>query len=65
MNNIQKLIQEHCQNGVKWKEIQQICTVNIERVISKKYIENNKGIYSVFSSQTLNNGIIGYKTFRR
>ena len=29
------------------------------RVISKKYIEENKGIYPVFSSQTFNNGELG------
>ncbi len=29
------------------------------RVISKKYIEKNKGIYPVFSSQTSNNGELG------
>ncbi|MEA4115424.1 restriction endonuclease subunit S [Mycoplasma sp. 744] len=35
--------------------------VNFQRgkVISKEYIENNKGIYPVYSSQTLNNGNLG------
>ncbi|MCI0707367.1 MAG: restriction endonuclease subunit S [Ignavibacteriae bacterium] len=30
------------------------------RVISKKYVERNKGEYPVYSSNTLNNGVFGY-----
>jgi restriction endonuclease S subunit len=39
--------------------LNEISIITRGSVISKNYIENNKGIYPVYSSQTMNNGIIG------
>lgn len=36
-----------------------MCNISRGRIISKQYIENNKGQYPVYSSQTLNDGVIG------
>lgn len=45
-----------------WKKVivSDICNIGRGRVISKKEIEENQGIYPVYSSQTLNNGVMGY-----
>jgi type I restriction enzyme S subunit len=45
-----------------WKEsiIGDICKLGRGRVISRIEIENNPGVYPVFSSQTTNDGIFGY-----
>ncbi|HFG0565358.1 Probable type I endonuclease-methyltransferase fusion protein [Flavobacterium psychrophilum] len=45
----------------KWDlvRISDICEVGRGRVINKKEIEQNTGIYPVYSSQTSNNGIFG------
>jgi len=37
-----------------------LCELGRGRVISKETIDNNKGIYPVYSSQTSNDGIFGY-----
>ena len=42
------------------KEIDEVCNVGRGRVISKKEIADNEGIFPVYSSQTLNNGVMGY-----
>lgn len=44
-----------------WKKVivSEICNIGRGRVISKKEIEENQGIYPVYSSQTLDNGIMG------
>lgn len=44
---------------VEWKKLGEVCDIKRGRVISKKYLEENKGIYPVYSSQTSNNGEIG------
>lgn len=44
---------------VTWANIGNICDISRGRVISKEYIENNSGIYPVYSSQTENNGLLG------
>ena len=45
-----------------WKKVlvSEICNIGRGRVISKKEIEENQGIYPVYSSQTSDNGIMGY-----
>ena len=45
----------------KWKlvKISKLCKIGRGRIISRKYIEKNKGNYPVYSSQTLNDGIFG------
>lgn len=40
-------------------KIKDICEVKRGIVISKKYIQDNQGKYPVFSSQTIDNGVIG------
>lgn len=44
-----------------WKSysISEICKIGRGRVISAKYISENKGIYPVYSSQTQNEGVFG------
>ena len=44
---------------VEWKMLGEFCDIKRGRVISKKYLEENKGEYPVFSSQTRDNGVIG------
>ena len=44
---------------VEWKKLGEFCDIKRGRVISKKYLEENKGEYPVFSSQTRDNGVIG------
>ncbi|WP_404349550.1 restriction endonuclease subunit S [Sutcliffiella horikoshii] len=44
---------------VKWKTVGEVCEVKRGRVISKQYLEDNKGEFPVYSSQTLKNGEIG------
>ncbi|HCE5202906.1 TPA: restriction endonuclease subunit S [Vibrio parahaemolyticus] len=39
--------------------VDEMCNVGRGRVISKKEISENSGIYPVYSSQTLNNGVMG------
>ena len=44
---------------VEWKKLGDVCEIKRGRVLSKKYLEDNKGQYPVYSSQTVNNGEIG------
>ena len=48
--------------GDEWEEfsVSDLCKIGRGRVISKNEIQDNSGIYPVYSSQTLNNGIMGY-----
>ena len=45
--------------SIEYKEIKEICNISRGKVYSKQYIQNNKGIYPVYSSQTENNGELG------
>ena len=45
--------------SIEYKYIQEICNISRGKVYSKQYIQNNKGIYPVYSSQTENNGELG------
>jgi type I restriction enzyme S subunit len=49
-------------NTQEWQEkrIDQICDLGRGRVISQEDIERNKGTFPVFSSQSKDNGILGY-----
>ncbi len=60
MNEIEKLIQELCPDGVEYRRLGEVCVLQRGKVISKDYIRDNQGIYPVYSSQTANNGILGY-----
>ena len=44
---------------IEYKEIKEICNISRGKVYSKQYIQNNKGIYPVYSSKTENNGELG------
>ena len=59
MSRINELINELCPDGVRFKRIDEICSISRGRVISKDYIRDNKGDYPVYSSQTENNGELG------
>lgn len=64
MNKIEKLIKELCPNGVEWKKVKDVCNISRGRVMSKDYIRDNFGKYPVYSSQTANEGVLGYiKTY--
>ncbi|WP_104689707.1 restriction endonuclease subunit S [Helicobacter felis] len=57
---LEKLLQEHCPQGVEFVAIKEICKIGRGRVISQKYIREHKGDYPVYSSQTKDSGILGY-----
>jgi len=59
MNKIEKLIKELCPNGVEFKKIVDVCEIKRGQVYSKEFINSNKGDYPVYSSQSLNDGILG------
>lgn len=44
---------------VEWKTVDEVCDIKRGTKITKKIIEENKGEYPVYSSQTTNNGEIG------
>jgi len=46
-------------DDVKWMRIEDICEISRGRVISKDYINDNNGIYPVYSSQTEGEGVLG------
>lgn len=45
--------------SVEWKTLGEVAELKRGRVMSKEYLADNKGDYSVYSSQTANNGEIG------
>ena len=59
MNKIEELIINLCPNGVEYTTIQELCSINRGRVMSKDYIRDNIGEFPVYSSQTENNGELG------
>ncbi len=59
MNKLKELIKELCPNGVKYKNIQELCKISRGKVMSKDFIKSNAGEYPVYSSQTENNGELG------
>ena len=54
-----KLIEELCPQGVEIKGIGEICQINRGRVMSKDYLRDNAGVYPVYSSQTVDDGVFG------
>ncbi|WP_425251036.1 restriction endonuclease subunit S, partial [Helicobacter pylori] len=56
---IKMLNQILASNRVEFKKIGEICLIKRGRVIAKKILQEN-GKYPVYSSQTLNNGILGF-----
>ncbi|GAA9423196.1 restriction endonuclease subunit S [Helicobacter pylori] len=59
MHKIERLLQTLAPKGVEFKKIREICLIKRGRVIAKKILQEN-GKYPVYSSQTLNNGILGF-----
>ncbi len=59
MNKLKELINKLCPNGVKYKNIQELCKISRGKVMSKDFIKANAGDYPVYSSQTENNGELG------
>lgn len=56
MSKIEKLLKNE---KVEWKKLGDVCNIKRGRVISKIYLEQHKGEFPVYSSQTRNNGEIG------
>lgn len=56
MSKIEELLKDE---KVEWKIVSDICAIKRGRVLSKVYLEEHKGKFPVYSSQTLNNGQIG------
>ncbi len=56
---LKTLLQTLAPKGVEFKKIGEICLIKRGRVIAKKILQEN-GKYPVYSSQTLNNGILGF-----
>ncbi|MEI0540748.1 restriction endonuclease subunit S [Brachyspira pilosicoli] len=59
MSKLEEFLKKECPDGVEYKQIKDIAKINRGIIISKKYIEENKGDYPVYSSQTENNGELG------
>ena len=59
MKKVEELVKKTFQSKVKYRTIQEICSITRGRVMSKEYIKNNEGEYSVYSSQTENDGELG------
>ncbi|MGO0106058.1 restriction endonuclease subunit S [Streptococcus suis] len=61
MNHIEKMLQDYCPNGVEWKELgdREVAKLSRGKVMSKQFLEENKGVFPVYSSQTANSGEIG------
>ncbi len=59
MHKIERLLQTLAPKGVEFKKIGEICLIKRGRVIAKKILQEN-GKYPVYSSQTLDNGILGF-----
>ena len=59
MSKIEELIQQYCPDGVEYVKLEEVCEIERGKVFSKKYIEEHRGQYPVFSSQTANNGELG------
>ena len=59
MSRLSELIEELCPDGVEYKKVEEICEISRGRVISKDYIQDNIGIYPVYSSQTERDGVLG------
>ena len=57
---IDKLITHKSIQTVKNKKIEEICTISRGRVISKDDIKEHTGQYPVYSSQTEEDGVLGY-----
>ena len=59
MSKIDDLIKQYCPNGVEYDIIENICRISRGRVMSKEYLRDNIGEYPVYSSQTINEGMLG------
>ena len=57
---LNKLLDFSNSSDVEWKEIKDICEIRSGKLITKNYISNHVGNFPVYSSQTTNNGTIGY-----
>ena len=60
MTQLETLIQTLCPNGVKMVKLGDVAKISRGVVLSKSYIADNAGEYPVYSSQTENNGCLGY-----
>ena len=56
MKYIDELLQGH---EVVWKKLGEVAELKRGRVLSKTFLQDNKGNYPVYSSQTALNGEIG------
>ena len=56
MTNILELLKNE---KVEWKKLEEVANIQRGRVISKKYLQEHRGEFPVYSSQTKNDGIIG------
>lgn len=61
MTNIEEMIKDLCPNGVEWRELgdPDIARLSRGKVMSKQFLEQNKGEFPVYSSQTASDGEIG------
>lgn len=61
MTKIEEMIADLCPNGVTWKELgdREVAKLSRGKVMSKQFLEENKGVFPVYSSQTANSGEIG------
>lgn len=59
MSRIDELIQQLCPDGVEYKPLGELCFLSRGKVISKDYLRDHPGVYPVFSSQTVDDGVFG------
>ena len=59
MSKIEDLVKQYCPNGVEYDIIKNLCKISRGRVMSKEYLRDNFGEYPVYSSQTVNQGMLG------
>ena len=61
MSYIDDLIKDCCPDGVEWKELgdREVAKLSRGKVMSKQFLEETRGVFPVYSSQTANSGEIG------
>ena len=60
MFDLDNFIKTGTNSSYNLEEISTLCEDGRGRIISKQYIDNNPGEFPVYSSQTSNEGILGY-----
>ncbi|MDY4993874.1 MAG: restriction endonuclease subunit S, partial [Succinivibrio sp.] len=60
MSRVDNLINRYDYEKILYKRVDELFNISRGKVMSKDYIKENQGDYPVYSSQTENNGVLGY-----